>query len=101
MAGCNDERWQQLMRFYIHRTRELYTEAWPGIALLTSDGRYAVAAAALLYRAILTKIENNHYDNFQQRAFVPNREKLAMLPGIWWQTYQISRQFSNRKASDN
>ncbi len=91
LASCNDERWQQFMRFYIQRTRDLYVEAWPGIALLTNDGRYAVAAAAMLYRAILTKIEDNHYDNFQQRAFVPKREKLCMLPRIWWQTYKLGR----------
>lgn len=91
LTNCNDERWQQLMRFYIQRTRTLYAEALPGISLLTRDSRYAVAAAAMLYRAILTKIEKNQYDNFHQRAFVPNHEKLSMLPKIWWQTYQLSR----------
>ena len=48
-AGIVDERWRSFMRFQIGRTRRLYAEALPGIALLHSDGRYAVAAAALLY----------------------------------------------------
>lgn len=86
---CHDVRWHNLMQFQIQRARQLYQEAWPGIALLNQDGRYAVAAAATLYQGILTKIEANHYDNLSKRAFVPNREKFSMLPRIWWQTRQL------------
>lgn len=88
-ALCHDARWHSLMQFQIQRARRLYQEAWPGIALLNQDGRYAVAAAATLYQGILTKIEANQYDNLSKRAFVPNREKLGMLPRIWWQTRQL------------
>lgn len=91
LAGCNDERWQRLIRFQIDRARQLYREAWPGIPLLHPDGRFAVAAAATLYRAILNQIEANHYNNFTRRAFVPTYRKLAMLPGIWWDTRRLQR----------
>ena len=86
---AQDVRWHKLMRFQIQRARRLYQEAWSGIALLNRDGRYAVAAAAMLYQDILTKIEMNQYDNFSKRAFVPNREKFSMLPRIWWKTRQL------------
>lgn len=86
---CQDPRWQGLMQFQIQRARRFYQEAWPGIALLERDGRYAVAAAATLYQAILAKIEANHYDNFSKRAFVPNYEKIWMLPKIWWRAHRL------------
>ncbi len=72
------------MRFQIARNRHLYAEAWPGIAMLNRDGRFAVAAAAELYRTILTDIEAHHYDVFHRRAHVSAWGKLSRLPGIWW-----------------
>lgn len=58
----------------------------PGIALLNRDGRFAIGAAAELYRGIWTRIERNGYDNFGQRAFVATGRKVRMLPGIWWRS---------------
>jgi phytoene synthase len=71
------------MRFQIDRTRTLYTEAMPGIALLDPDGRFAIAAAAGLYRGILDDIEAHDYDVFARRAHVSTVGKLVKLPGIW------------------
>ena len=45
------------MRFQIARNRRLYAEAMPGIGLLDASGRFAIAAAAELYRGILDDIE--------------------------------------------
>lgn len=81
---CLDYRWQAFMRFQIARTRSLYREALPGIAMLGSNGRFAIAAAAELYQAILNEIEANNYDVFNQRAHTTTIKKLTMLPGIWW-----------------
>lgn len=83
-AGRVDERWRSFMRFQIARNRHLYAEAWPGIAMLNRDGRFAVAAAAELYRTILTDIEAHDYDVFHRRAHVSAWGKLSRLPGIWW-----------------
>ncbi len=85
-AGCVDERWRNFMRFQIDRNRRLYAEAWPGIALLNKDGRFAVAAAATLYRAMLDDIEAHDYDVFTRRAHVSGPRKLSKLPGIWRHT---------------
>lgn len=87
--GLVDDRWRAFMRFQIERNRRLYAEAWPGIGLLNREGRFAIAAAAKLYEAILTDIEAHGYDVFQRRAFVSNGRKLSMLPAIWWQSRQF------------
>jgi phytoene synthase len=90
-AGRVDDRWRAFMRFQIDRNRRLYTEAWPGIALLHQDGRLAVTSAAEFYRAILDDIQAHDYDVFSHRAHVSNWDKLYKLPGIWRH---------NRKTSD-
>lgn len=82
-AGVVDDRWRSLMQFQIARTRQLYDEALPGVALLEKDGRFAITAAAQLYRAILDDIEAHDYDVFGRRSHVTTWGKLQRLPGIW------------------
>lgn len=82
--GTIDDRWRAFMGFQIERTRRLYADALPGIALLGQRGRVAVGAAAELYQAILKDIEANDYDVFTRRAHVDDRQKLLLMPGIWW-----------------
>ena len=77
--GLVDENWKRFMKFQIEKTRNYYEESWEGLKYLSGKGRLAIEAAAHLYREILTKIEENGYDNFSQRAFVKNREKWVML----------------------
>jgi phytoene synthase len=84
--GQVTDMWRDFMRFQIGRTRRLYEAAWPGIAMLNPDGRFAVAAAAGLYRAILDDIEAHDYDTFTRRAHVSGARKLSKLPSIWWHT---------------
>lgn len=91
LHGVQDERFQALMRFEIERTRQLYAESWPGIALLPPDSRLAIAAAARVYRGILDKIEANNYDVYTKRAHLKRREKLLMLPRIWFAVQRLSR----------
>jgi 15-cis-phytoene synthase len=79
-----DGRWRAFMRFQIDRVRRLYVEAAPGIALLNADGRFAIAAAAGLYSAILDDIETHDYDVFHRSAHIGLSGKLKRLPGIWW-----------------
>jgi phytoene synthase len=84
--GNTDARWQAFMQFQIARTRQLYADALPGIALLNRDGRFAIAAAAELYRAILQDIEARKGDVFSGRAHISALGKLRRLPGIWWRS---------------
>jgi len=85
-AGIVSENWRAFMRFQIDRNRQLYEEAWPGIAMLHKDGRFAIAAAAGLYQGILDAIEQNDYDVFSQRAYIGTWGKLSRLPGLWWRS---------------
>ncbi len=86
-----DGRWRAFMRFQVARNRQLYAEAWPGIALLDPDGRFAIAAAADLYRGILDDIETHDYDVHSRRAFVSKWGKISRLPGIWWRSQRVKR----------
>jgi len=83
-AGRNDDRWRAFMRFQIARNRLLYQEAWPGIALLNRDGRFAIAAAATLYRGILDDLEDHDYNNFTRRSQVNRLGKVMRLAQAWW-----------------
>jgi phytoene synthase len=83
-AGRITRNWQAFLEFQIARNRRLYAEALPGIQYLNRDGRFAVAAAAELYRAILDDIQDHQGDVFNRRAFVSKSEKLTKLPGICW-----------------
>ena len=83
--GIVDDKWRDFMRFQIERARVLYEEAWPGIRMLHKDGRLAIAAAADLYRAILSDIEAHDYDVFSRRAHVSTAGKLRRLPKLWWE----------------
>ncbi|MGB1286213.1 MAG: phytoene/squalene synthase family protein [Aggregatilineales bacterium] len=85
-AGVVDDRWRDFMAFQIARTRNLYAEAIPGIAMLDSSGRFAIMAAARLYEAILYDIEKHDYDVFSRRAYIKKRGKMRRLPRIWWQS---------------
>lgn len=78
-----DERWRRFMAFQIERARRLYSDALPGVRYLHRNGRFAVAAAAELYRGILDDIEAHDYDVFTRRAHLSTGMKLARLPGIW------------------
>ncbi|MEM1279039.1 MAG: 15-cis-phytoene synthase CrtB [Cyanobacteria bacterium P01_D01_bin.6] len=80
MNGVIDDRWRAFMQFEIQRARKFYQQAEKGISKLSPDARWPVWAAQVLYSKILDVIEQNDYDVFNQRAFVPKLQKLALLP---------------------
>jgi len=84
--GVVTDRWRDFMGFQIARTRQLYAEAWPGVAMLALEGRVAIAAAADFYSAILDDIEAHDYDVFSRRAFVSGWGKMRRVPGLYWRT---------------
>ena len=81
--GVNDDRWKALMKFQIDRARQFYTQAERGIGSLNQDARWPVWSALMLYSRILNAIENNDYDNFNRRAYVPGMRKMSLLPISW------------------
>lgn len=80
LGGVRDERYHALMAFQIARVHRMYENSLPGIRRLDRSGRFAVAAAAYLYRDILPAIERNRYDNHARRAYVPGWRKMILLP---------------------
>ncbi|MEM9950981.1 MAG: squalene/phytoene synthase family protein [Chloroflexota bacterium] len=88
--GIVTEQWRNFMKFQIDRTRRLYAQSLPGIAMLSRDGRFAIAAAAELYQAILTDIEAHDYDVFSRRAHINTLGKLRRLPSIWWRSQRAT-----------
>jgi 15-cis-phytoene synthase len=80
------DRWRAFMRFQTERNRQLYVEAIPGIAWLDPAGRFAIAAAAGLYRDILETIWARDGDVFSQRARPRTRTALPRAAGLWWRS---------------
>jgi phytoene synthase len=92
IANSNtDARWQAFMDFQIQRTEQLYDESWQGIAMLNPDGRFAIGAAAELYRAILGDIQRHNADVFTRRAHLSALAKLIRLPRIWWRSRTVAQ----------
>lgn len=82
LAGRCDERFRALMCFEIERAHALYEESLPGLSLLHEDSRFAIGAAAEVYRGILGKVVANDFDVFSRRAHLSLAEKLWLLPTV-------------------
>lgn len=83
-AGRITRGYIALMRELEQLARSLYREGWRGLPQLRGPAAFAVAMAAASYEGILGKLERNGWNNFSIRAHVPNREKLIMIPRVWW-----------------
>jgi phytoene synthase len=87
-AAINDD-WREFMRYQIARTRQLYSDAQPGVGFLEREGRLAILAASNFYQGILEDIEKNDYDVFSRRAGLSAWGKLQRLPSLWWKMSSI------------
>jgi phytoene synthase len=83
LKGVVDQRWKNLMQFQIQRAQKFYAQAESGVQRLNRDARWPVWSALSLYRQILDVIEQNQYDVFTKRAFVPKSRQLLSLPECW------------------
>ncbi len=72
----------ELMKFQIERARKYYDSADKGISMLQRDSRLPVMLARENYSRILTKIEENDYQVFHQRAYLNSTEKFTILPKV-------------------
>ena len=70
LAGVRNEQFSDLMDSRSSR-QALYMQPVAGIAMLPRRQPLAVAAAAIVYRAILDKIASAQYDVFSRRAHLP------------------------------
>jgi phytoene synthase len=76
--GVVDERFVELLRFEIRRTRRLYALADDGMGYIPRGRRYPVVVARELYAAILDHIEAQGYDVFARRAETSRLGKLGV-----------------------
>lgn len=80
LDGVLNDQWRKLMAFQIDRAREWFKRSESGVRFLAPDARWPVWTSLRLYRGILSRIEDNDYDVFNRRAFVPRYRKLIDLP---------------------
>ncbi len=77
-----DER--GLMAMEAGRAREYYRAADSLVPLISPDSRAALWVLVTIYRRLLQRIENAHYEVFARRVSVPTGEKLWILArGLW------------------
>jgi 15-cis-phytoene synthase len=79
-----------LMRELDGIARDLYREGWRGLPRLRGPAQIAVAVAATAYEGILGAVERNGFDNFNKRASVSGRRKIAMIPSAFLELRRIS-----------
>jgi phytoene synthase len=77
-SGVVDERFVDLMRFEIERTRKLYKIADEGMGYIPRGRRFPVVVARELYAAILDRIEAQSYDVFSRRAQISRPAKVVV-----------------------
>ena len=81
-AGVVDERFVELMRFEIQRSRRLYEISDEGMGYIPAGRRYPVMVARNLYAAILERIEAQNYDVYSRRAETSFAGKLRIAAGV-------------------
>jgi phytoene synthase len=86
--GIVDDAWISLMQYEINRARALYARGIAGIPMLSPHGRKAVYAAALIYKKILDKIEEQGGDVFTKRLVVSPFQKTVLLWKALWSRNQ-------------
>lgn len=80
IAACRfSPQFREFMQFQAKRAHQLYEDANPGIAQLNKEGRFAVAMASTLYRAILGKLEQQDFNPFAKRASTSFPHKLVLM----------------------
>ncbi|MFC3890552.1 phytoene/squalene synthase family protein [Lentzea rhizosphaerae] len=82
-SGRADDRVRAALRDQVRRARDVYTRAWPGIAMLAPRSRPCVMTAYRLYGRILNLVENADCDVLSRRVVVSNGRRLAVaLPAL-------------------
>lgn len=76
------EKFIDMMKFQIERAKKFYESAEKGIPMLNRDSRLPVMLAKENYSRILSKIEENDYQVFNQRAYLNSTEKFSILPKV-------------------
>ena len=71
------------------RAREYYRAADNLLPLISPDSRAALWVLVAIYRRLLRRIENAHYEVFAERVSVPTGEKLWILARGLWMAFRL------------
>jgi len=82
-----DER--GLMAMEAGRAQEYYRAADNLLPLISPDSRAALWVLVTIYRRLLQRIENAHYEVFARRVSVPTGEKLWILARGLWMAFRL------------
>lgn len=89
--GVVTEPVRRLLAFEVDRTRALYDQARPGVALVEPASRPCLRTAIELYGGILDEVERAGYDVFHGRLAVPNRRRAAVALPAWISSLRTRR----------
>jgi phytoene synthase len=78
-----------LMAMEAGRAREYYRAADNLLPLIAPDSRAALWVLVTIYRRLLQRIENAHYEVFAKRVSVPTGEKLWILARGLWMAFRL------------
>ncbi|HLZ38972.1 MAG TPA: phytoene/squalene synthase family protein [Mycobacteriales bacterium] len=78
-AGEPADRVRRLVAFQVRRTRAIYRDAEPGIALLHPTSRPCIRSAYALYGAILDEVERARYEVLDRRVRVGRARRAALV----------------------
>lgn len=76
LQQCRDERFENLMRFAVDRTRDYYRRAKELTSFLLPAGRPIYTAMLRIYGGLLDEIERSRFDVFSRRISLPAWKKL-------------------------
>ncbi len=82
-----DER--SVLALEASRAREYYQAADRLLPLVAPDSRAALWVLVTIYRRLLQRIENAHYEVFAERVSVPTLEKLWILSCGLWMAFRL------------
>jgi phytoene synthase len=77
-----NRNFRELMHYQISRATEYYDTADKGIQMLNRDSRVTVGLMSRNYRKILQIIQENDFNVFGKRTYVPIHRKFADVPKV-------------------
>ncbi len=87
-----------LMAYECKLAQQYYTEAQPGIDMLTQNTQFAIRSASEIYSGILNQIEQNEYNPFRGRVFVSTGSKLKIILKQYMQSKFSKRNYDKSTA---
>ncbi|MGB8480563.1 MAG: phytoene/squalene synthase family protein [Acidobacteriaceae bacterium] len=78
-----------LMAMEAGRAQHYYCAADNLLPLISPDSRAALWVLVTIYRRLLQRIENAHYEVFAERVSVPTGEKLCILARGLWMAFRL------------